>query len=294
MSRKSKTESKTEPNAEPKTKRARRPKADSTTGPWRLFRESLTDLRGSWKRLFWVMAVVLIPLNVIGLIPSVASDPGASVVAYGAIILLNVALLWAIVQYKRTGHVPGPGTAYYDGSEAIIRTLITVFWLTIMMIPALISTVLILIAGTVAEISGSPWSETLLIDLVLVLLAIPTIWLTVRFGLAPVAAVADGLRPWPALRYARQLTLGRFWRTLATYGALLVFVVLLALPITAITAGLALVKVGALAGFFFGLVTTFFILPLTFFFLLGMYRSLQTPSVVTSEPVHPHPAPVKP
>jgi hypothetical protein len=258
----------------PLPRRRKTAKPKSTTSPWILFKASLIDLRLTWKPLTLVMAVILIPLNLIGLIDSVANDPVASVYAYTAIVILNNAIIWAIVRYQETGTVPRPGSAYYDGSASLLRYLISLLWLGAMLIPAVLGTVIFLAADPVVAAQGT-LQEGLLIDLICVLISIPTFWMLTRFGLAPIAAVADGLRPLSALRYSRQLTLKRFWRVFIRYAAMLIFVLILALPIAAVTAGLALLKAGAFAALFFGLVTSFLILPLTYFYLLRLYRSLQ-------------------
>jgi hypothetical protein len=273
-----------------KRARAPRPAHAHTVSAWQLFKASWRDYRRDWKGYLAIIAVVGVPVGVAGLFSSLAEDPIASVFINGAIVVMNVALLWAIVQREHTGKVPGPGSAYYDGSVALLRFLVTVVIICLMLIPALFGTVLYLLGMDSAAVYGTA-IETVLIGFISLLLAMLSAWMFARFGLAPIIVVTDGLRPLAALRYSRQLTLRRFWRIFARYAMFFIYAVIICLPLVAISYFLVRIKEDEIAGLFFGAATTVIVLPLAYLYLLHLYRSLQNATVITTEPAHPHASP---
>jgi hypothetical protein len=263
LSRKSSSEA-------PKVPRPRPPKP---AGAWKLFRAAMAELRRHWKPYVLVMAIVAVPLDLVLLIPGVSTDPSAQAITNFAVITMNIALIWAIVQQERTGKAPRPSVAYYSGSEALIRTVLTMAALVLMLIPAAFAAVIYILGAVTAQAVGT-LPEEILILFVSVLIAMISVWWLVRFGLAPIIAVAEGLTPIHALRYSRRLTLGRFWRVFSRYAALIFFIFLSALPIALITAGISAIHLAPIATLFFELVTTFTALPLLNIYLLRLYRNL--------------------
>lgn len=251
-----------------------RPSSIKPASAWKMFRAALLDLKHGWKRYVLIMAIVAVPMNLFLLAPGLSTDPAFQAYSLIFLVIMNVALLWAISTHERTGQVPGLAAAYYDGSIAIVRFLLTMLALVLMLIPVTFATVLYILGSAVVDASGT-LPEQMLILFACLLISMISGWLIVRFGLAPIIVVADGTRPVHALRYARTLTLGRFWRVFARMAALVLFVAITALPIAAVTALLSALHLAPLATLFFELITTFTALPLINIYGLRLYRDLE-------------------
>ncbi len=245
---------------------------------WILWRASWKNFRVYWLHYVKVMAVVSLPINLLGLSTSLATDASLNAYISIAAILMNVALIWAIFQIEKTGQAPRLSSSYYDGSVAIVRYLLVSISLVLMLVPAAFGAAIYLSSIRAIDTASST-PEQLLIGLVCVLIALPSVWLIVRFGLAPIVAIVYGLSPFAALRYARSLTLGHFWQTAGRYGMLGLGLIALAVPIALATAGLSLLKLGPLATLFGQLATTFTALPLANIYLLHLLRGLEHQSV---------------
>lgn len=244
-------------------------------GAWKLIRAAIDEYKNDWKPYIAILAIVAVPTNVLALSNSITSDATVGSYISFAALIMNVALTWAIVERARTGVVPRPSAAYYDGGIAIVRFLLVTAALVLMLVPAALGVVIYLASIAAGDIAGTSLGEQLLIALVCLVMVMPSLWLLVRFGLAPVIAVTTGLRPIAALRYARRLTLGRFWRMTGRYTVLVLFLVALSIPIALVTALLAFLKLGPLAMLFFQLATTFTALPLANIYIFRLYRDLE-------------------
>lgn len=188
-------------------------------------------------------------MNFLLLASGLPNDPIFQAYSLIFLVIMNVALLWAISTHERTGQVPGLAAAYYDGPIAIVRFLLTMLALVLMLIPVTFATVLYILGSAVVDASGT-LPEQMLIPFACLLISMISGWLIVRFGLAAVIVVAGLTRPLHALRYARTLTLGRFWRVFARMAALVLFVATTALPIAAVTALLSALHLAPLATLF--------------------------------------------
>ncbi|HVQ44618.1 MAG TPA: hypothetical protein VMT30_06675 [Candidatus Saccharimonadia bacterium] len=257
------------------TRRAARSKPAKSTGAWKLWVAAVADMRTQWKRYLAILAVVTVPLNLFNLFPGLATDSTFNLATQIAAVIMNVALIWAIVEFERTGVTPGIGAAYYDGSVAIVRFLMSALLLVLMLVPAAFAATLYII-GFLAVSDAGTIAEQLILASICLLIAAVSGWWMVRFGLAPTIAVAEGARPLAALRRSRRLTLGRFWRVFSRYAALVFFIAVTAVPIALVTAGLSYLKLGPIPTIFFGLATTFTALPLLNLYLLKLYRSLES------------------
>lgn len=252
----------------------RRPRKSPLPSAWKLARAAWKDFRADWKSYAKILAVVSIPINLLGLSTGLATDPSMNAYTTIAAIIMNVALIWAIVQSEKTGKAPGISSSYYDGSVAIVRFLLITVALVLMLIPAAFGAAIYLASLSAIDASVS-LPEQLLISAVCLLIALPSVWMIIRFGLAPIAAIDTGLPPVASLRYARKLTLGRFWRTLARYAMLALYLIALAVPIALVTAGMSYLKLGPVPTVFFQLTTTLTALPLANLYLLHLMRSLE-------------------
>ncbi len=254
---------------------------------WQLARMSLTELKSDWKRYALILAVIAIPNELISL--SDGAGPLAACLLM-AIIIMNVALIWAVVQREQTGVIPRPSSAYYDGSVMVVRSIVVILVLAAMAIPAAVGATFFKMSQTALSDTIPSSGEQVLIIVGCLLFAIPTIWLLNRFFLSLIAVVASDLRPLAALKYARRLTLGHFWQLINRYLGLLLLIIIVNIPVTIIAVLLFILRLAALGTIFFGLTTTFIAFPLTTIYLLHLYRDLEpksnpeTPTKTTKEP----------
>ena len=256
---------------------------------WKLWRAAWKAFRDDWMSYVKILAVVAVPISIMGLFEGIRTseqlfiapvDPTVAAFANFATIIMNVALISAIIQSDKTGKVPGVSASYYVGTAGLVRFLLVAVVLVPMLIPAAFGAAIYQASLSVTQTSVS-LPEQLLIGSVCLIIALPSVWLIVRYGLAPIAAIDTGLPPVAALRYARNLTLGRFWRTLARYALLAIFLFVLAIPIAIVTAVLSFLKLGPVPTIFFQLATTFTALPLGNIYLLKLMHALaEKPKVV--------------
>jgi hypothetical protein len=273
------------------TKRPKPAKVERTTplkptGAFKLIRASLIEYRRGFVRYALIVSVIAVPYYLLTLIPGINKDSASGALAEIALLVMNVALLWAIVQRERTNRIPSISEAYYEGTSSFVRFIVICFLLVLMVIPALLGGFLYLI-GLVAADSGGTLYEQIIITITCLLIASLSAWMLIRFAMAPVIAVADGLRPLASLRLARRLTLDRFWRVFARYAALILFIIIIALPITLISAGLALLKLTTVSNFFAELATSIAALPLANIYLVRLYRDLERGPALDIEPETP-------
>jgi hypothetical protein len=266
-------DAKTEPKAKKtRTKRVKLPKIASA---WDIFRSSLRDYRKNWKSYIKILAVVAIPANLIALFNLGSADQlTSSYVSFGSIVM-NVAIIWAMVARERTGTVPKISAAYYDGSVALVRFLLVSFSIVIMLLPAAFGAALYIVSLQVADYSGIVGPEQYLIGLVALVLAIPSLYLIVRYATAPLAVVRDDLRPIAALKRARLLSLDRFWPIAGRLVLLGVFLIVLLLPSLLIYFGVFFLNIGNLAQVVFNILTTLTVLPIGNLYMLRLYRLLE-------------------
>ena len=244
-----------------------------------LARSAFTELRSGWKRYVAIVAIVIVPVDLLALTSSVTGeDPTLSTYSLIVSLIMNVALIWAIVQKDHTGVIPRVGAAYYEGSIAIVRFFLVSAALVLMLAPAALGGAIYVAANTAGINSAAPVGEQLLIGIVCLLLALPSFHLLIRFGLALVAVVDGGMRPLAALRYARRLTFGKYWRLAGRYINLFLLIILIAIPISIGTFILAFLKLVPVATLFFQLATTFTALPIMNMYLLHLYHDIEPKS----------------
>jgi hypothetical protein len=254
---------------------------------WKLLRAAFRDYRSGFSRYFKIIALVAIPINLVALLPAspdgTSSDPLGAFTPFAAIIM-NVALIWALIRRDQTGELPTVAQAYYDGSAALVRYLLVSSVLVIMLLPAAFGATFYGIGVLGVAAGTSSLAEQLLIGFVALLLAVPSGYLLVRNGLAPFAVVRENFRPLAALRLSRALTAGRFWPVAGRMVMMIIFIALVSLPATALTLLLSLIHWQTFAGFFFEVATTLIALPLANLYLYKLYRDLERLRLPANEP----------
>lgn len=190
-----------------------------------LLGRSLRDLRAHWKLYLGIVALVALPTNII----ETYFAPGAGLQSYLSLagLFMNVALLYAIVRIADRGQDFGVRTAYYSGSHAVLRLFIVLLWIALMLVPLGIGSEIYAVgmAGPVTPSVG----EQVLLGVLGLLFALPSLWLLTRFVLSLILVVDHEVRPMRALRLSWRLTAGRFWRVFGRMVLLVLWAILIML-----------------------------------------------------------------
>jgi hypothetical protein len=245
------------------------------TSAWDILRASLRDYRAHWQPYIKILAIVTVPANIITLVDlNTANATVQSYVTFASVIM-NVALIWAIVQSERAGATPKVATAYYDSSAFIVRFLLINAALLVMVIPAGLGAALYSVSLQYASYSGGSGPEQILLGGLALILALPTLYLLVRYGLSTMALVRDNLRPIAALKRTRSYTLGRFWSLAGRLVLLGIFLVILLLPSVLAYFLLSMLNLDNLAVVIFNIIAALTVLPVANISLMRLYRALE-------------------
>jgi hypothetical protein len=258
-----------------KRTRPKRPKAAKVIKSRQLFRDAVKDVRTNWKSYILILAIVTIPSDVVSLALSLGSSDLTEAYLSCAAVIMNVALLWAIARTGERKEAPSFGEAYYAGSEAIVRYALISVGIIAMLIPFAFGASLYSNGLQTSQLSGLSPIVLVFIGLVSLLVASPSAYLMIRYSLAPIAAVQDGLRPIAALKRARRVTLGRFWPVTLRLLFLAVIAACVLIPIGLLTLGMSVLHMGVVATGFFEIASTLIGLPLINAYLFHLYRDLR-------------------
>lgn len=254
--------------------KTKHPKPAKIASGWSDFRAAIALFREHWQLYSLLILSVSIPSDLIGMSSTFSADATLGTVVQVAALFMNLAVLWAVIQ-----HIEGKkvtfGQAFYDGTAAMLRFILIGLTLVGLLIFAAIGVFIyeISVQSIYAPPPTSP--EQLLIGFVCALLALPSIFLITRFGLAYIGVVHDNLRPIAALRRSWRLTRGRFWRVLGHGAQLLVYMAIVAIPPSLLAAALGLLKAGGWATFVFELCISVLALPIGNTYLVRFYRHLK-------------------
>jgi hypothetical protein len=256
-------------------KRPHRSSSHKLPSSWSFFRKALEFYRWHWFSLIVITGIVAIPGDIMSAFPLFNTDNFISSYLAFAAVIMNVALMWSIARYYDTGKLPSLGQAYYDGSELIVRFTLVTLALVFMMIPAAFGGILFgtsLLAAGIVNISAP---EQALLGAVALVLALPSFYLLVRYSMSSVAAARDRLRPMAALRASRLLTTGYFWPVVGRLIMLGFFLLVLSVPASLITAGLAYAGLSTVALVFFQIAATLTALPIANAYMFNLYMALE-------------------
>lgn len=259
----------------PKTRLPKLPSA------WGFIRQSLSDFRAHWTTYVFIVAIVAIPANLLGLIGTLSEDTSFNAYSTMAALFMNVALLTAMVHFANGAKRIRFSDAYYDGSASVLRFILVSTALSVMTLPLMIG-VLVYLIGSYPTAGTTPsLAEHAILGGVALLLAVPSFWLLTRFLLALPATVADGQRPMAALRRARHLTLRRFWPMLGRLLALIIITAAVSLLLYTPFVGLGLLLPNQATFFFavYQVILALLVLPFINLYLLKLYRTLAEATV---------------
>lgn len=237
---------------------------------WQLFKDSLTGYRRHYRRYLLIVGLIMVPTQLIGLSPTLSADAVISSYTTFASLFMTLALIWAIINFQ--GKPMKLRQAYYDGSGAVLRFVLVAATLGLLLIPAALGASIYTLGQSP---SGSAFTEQLLLAVLGLVLAFPSFYWLVRFGLALYRVVGSSDWPVASLRYARELTLGRFWAVAGRAVLLLVWVLLLMVIPTIVCVGLAIATRQAIFLNLLQLLAGLIILPFVHLYGYRLFRVLE-------------------
>ncbi len=236
---------------------------------WSLWRQTLSAYKLHFWRYTGLVLLVIVPTSVL----SATTSGDATIAAYGSLasLIMNVALIYVVILY---GNTPDSKitfrTLFYDSSAVLIRYLVVGFLLAIMLIPAALGLGLLNFGSP----NVPPLGEIILLAIIALIAASPSIYLLIRNGLAAITVYGDNRRPLEALRRSRQLTQGRFWVILGRYLILGLGIILAALPISFVCIGLFLLTHVQFFISLYSVINAAIILPLLYIYLFNLHQAL--------------------
>jgi hypothetical protein len=244
------------------------------TSAWDLLRASFREYRANWKPYMKIIAIVAIPANLISLMNLSGDTTAQSYISFASVVM-NVALIWALVQHERANKVPKVAAAYYEGTGGLVSFMLVSFALVVIVLPAAIGSTFYGASSQAAGYAGSFGPEQIVLGLLALILSLPTLYWLVRCGLAPFITIREGLRPMAALKLSRRYTLGRFWPVAGRFALLAVFILVLLVPIGLIYFLLSLLNLGNTPVVVFNILATLTVLPIANIYMMRLYRALE-------------------
>ncbi len=245
------------------------------SSPWRLTVRAWRDFIAHWRPYIAVVAIVVVPVNILSLMPSVMADGSFNAYSTVASAFMGLALVYTLAHVAEGKGVPRLKAAYYDSSLAAVRFLLTGALVLVLLLPLAIGVAVYLLgtsAGPGTTITGG---ESLLIGLVALLPASVSLWWVIRFGLSFYAVIQDGLAPIAALKRSRLLTLGRFWRVAGQVAFMVVGFLVFVFAAYIVTAVVGIfVHQAAVLNAVYLVLLALPGLPLANLYLLKLYREL--------------------
>lgn len=236
-----------------------------------LLGESLAMFRKHWGRLVVIALVIAAPTGLATLLLGPADDALGPYLSLAA-VLMNLALVWSISELDK-GQKVTIKRAYYEGGAAVVRFFLVMMSLALMMLPLLLGA-LVFATGVYGGDVVVPLGEQILLGIVWLLLALPTLFWLTRYMLGVITVVVLGAAPVQALRASKQLVRGRGWLVAGRLSMLgLASILILILPAAILT-----MLVGAEADVSrasLQLITTALILPFSYIYLYKLYQALK-------------------
>lgn len=186
---------------------------------WQLTKASLASLGKHFKVLVLVTAVVAVPANLIQLVAP-SSDSSLSAYISLAAIIMNLALIWTIIQIEQ-GHSTKLHWSYYRGTAGFVRFLLVSVLLVLELIPIALG-LLLYSVGVVGAAPGTSVFEKGFVGILALLLFAPSVFLINRSLLALVVVPAGDLGPVGAIKASWRRVKGHSFQVLRRYGSLIV------------------------------------------------------------------------
>ena len=163
--------------------------------------------------------------------------------------------------------------AYYEGTAPLVRFLLVALLLALMLIPFALGS-LIYINGVTGATLAASTSEKLILGLVWLVFALPSLLMIARYVLAIFAVIEPGATPMGAIHKASALVKGKTFRVAGRLLVLgLVALFILVVPtIIATSAGSSVINTWGLVAV--QLLSTLIILPVSNLYLYSLYDHL--------------------
>jgi hypothetical protein len=196
----------------------------------RLLVDSVKQFARHWRTCLGVVAIVALPANL--LTAWSRGEAASNLGAYSsmAALFLNLALIWLAGQLA-AGQRVSLKSAYYQGTQPIMRFMLVAAALVLQLIPLIIATALLL--GMTS--SDALVAERIILGGLALILAGPTVYWVTRYNFGLLAVCASDLSPVAALRASAAAVQGRFWLVLGRLAALFGLTVIVTLPLILLT-----------------------------------------------------------
>jgi hypothetical protein len=239
--------------------------------PRHLLKETFKSFRNHWGKLVLIALVIGAPTGLVTLFLGAADSELAPYLSLAA-VLMNLALIWSIMQLDKGERVTIK-RAYYEGGTAVVRFFLVTITLALMLFPLMIGAI-VFAAGVVGEGVTVSVGEQVLLGVVWLLLSFPTMFWLTRYLLSLITVVAENHTPVQALRASKKLVKGRSWTVAGRLAALgLVSLLVLALP--AILLSIVVGSEADVSRASLQLFTTTIILPFSYLYLYKLYQALK-------------------
>ncbi|MEO7617214.1 MAG: hypothetical protein ABIS59_00055 [Candidatus Saccharibacteria bacterium] len=238
---------------------------------WGLWRQTIMAYRAHWR----LYSIIVLVITVHAAIVKVLAPGDATITAYSSLaaLIMNVALIYAIIGFNLTPDFkPSLRSLFYDSSVVLIRYVIVGFCLAIMLIPAAFGLGLVGLTSNTTTVP--PLGEILLFAVIGLIIAIPSIYLLTRNGLALITVFEDDNWPMQALRKSRTLTKGHFWAVLGRNIIMALGLLIAIIPFSAIFIGLLVITQNTIFSAMYQIADTAILLPLLYTYLFKLSQAL--------------------
>lgn len=242
------------------------------TSGWGITRATLKSWRKHFKLLFFVTAAVAVPANLIQLlVPS--SDSSLSAYISLAAIVMNLALVWTIIQLEE-GRKLKLRQAYYEGTASFVRFLLMSVLLVLELIPVGIG-LLLYSVGVVGAAPGTTSFEKGFISVLVLVIFAPSVFLINRSLLAMMVVPSGNLGPMAAIKASWRRVKGRSFQVLRRFLSLIlgVFVITIIPALAMVFLYERTTNRGFLA--LLQVFTSVIVLPFINLYLYKLYRELE-------------------
>lgn len=198
-----------------------------------LIKQSFVEIWHYKATLFPIILLIMIPVVILNLITN--SDQTLGTYGSFATLIMNVAVINAVVKLKTGTSKIDIAEAYYVGTARLVAFMCVIALLGLQMIPLLIGALIYLSGSTGATVGLGP-VEMVLLGGIWLIFAIPTLrWLT-RSVFALYFVQAANMRPIAAVKQSSLLVRRNGWRVFGKVlaGTVLMFAILI-LPSLAIS-----------------------------------------------------------
>jgi hypothetical protein len=240
-----------------------------------LLKQSAVEYKQKWWSFARIILLVEVPILIFGF--SSTADPAFEAYSSVIILIMNMALLKTIHLRIEDDRRLTLKKAFYDGTSRFVPFALVSIMLLIAFLPALLGLQIFNYSLVTDGGLMAPVGQQAMGALIWLVFSIPTIWIGVRWVFAPYGVLFEGLDPIAAIKYSRQLTLQRYWKTLGRIVVIFVTSLAVGLCVAIPTVLLAnLTGFQTLLSSIFQLIALCTILPLMQIYLINLFTDLKS------------------